>query len=174
MTTTTNGATSRQLLFTVCSALTVSFVGAELLGANRFLRTVIQGRSFWYYLLVFLVALGLMLGVFLKRNGATQPESLLKLLLVGIVLGFVGSIIGISLSPLLSLGSLSPTINAWKDPLHLAVAALLALGWLYAILAGLTIYFVDRNRYRLIGVLMLACVAFRLLGMLPIGQLIRR
>ena len=174
MTTKTNGGLSGRLFFTVCGALTVSFVGAELLGANRFLRAVIQGQSFWYYLLVFLVALGLMFGVFLKTNGATRSESLLNLLLVGIVFGFVGSIIGISVSPLLSLGSLSPTIKAWRDPLHLAVAALLALGWLYAILAGLTIYFVHRNRYRLIGVLMLACVAFRLLGMLPIGQLIKR
>src|SRR6266849_7932224 len=44
-------------LLTICIALTVSLLAAELVQVNRFLRTVIQGRAFWYYLLVLLVAL---------------------------------------------------------------------------------------------------------------------
>ncbi len=161
-------------LFTVCVALTVSLAAAELVEVNRFLRTVVQGRAFWYYLLVLLVVLGLLLGATLKKGAESQTESLIKLLSVGLVFGFLGSVIAISATPLLVGGSLSPTINAWKDPLHLASAAFVGLGWFYGGLAELTIYFIDRGRYRHIGSLVLTCVAIRLVEMLPLARLIRR
>jgi hypothetical protein len=92
---------------------------------------------------------------------------------VGIVFGFLGSVIAISATPLLVGGTLSPTISAWKDPLHLTAAAFLGLGWVYGALAELTIYFILRGRYRNIGILVLACVAIRLVEMLPLGRFIQ-
>ena len=160
-------------LLRICIALTVSLLAAELVQVNRFLRTVIQGRAFWYYLLVLLVALGLLLGATLKKGAESQTESLIKLLAVGILFGFLGSVIAISATPLLVSRSLSPTISAWKDPSHLIAAAFVALGWVYGALAQLTVYFIHRGRYRHIGILMLACAAIRLLEMLPIGRLIQ-
>jgi hypothetical protein len=78
-------------LFTVCAALIVSLAAAELVEVNRFLRTEVQGRAFWYYLLVLLVVLGLLLGATLKKGAESQTENLIKLLPVGIVLGFLAA-----------------------------------------------------------------------------------
>jgi hypothetical protein len=161
-------------LFTVCIALTVSFAAAELVEVNRFLRTVLQGRAFWYYLLLLLVVLGLLLGATLKTGAESQKEGLIKLLSVGIVFGFLGSVIAISATPLLVGGNLSPTISAWKDPLHLAAATFLGLGWVYGALAELTAYFIRRGRYRYIGILMLACAVIRLVEVLPLARFLRR
>ena len=161
-------------LYTVCVALIVSLAAAELVEVNRFLRTVIQGRAFWYYLLVLLVVLGLLLGVTLKRSTERQRTSLIKLLPTGIIFGFLGSVIAISATPFLVSGSLSPAISAWKGPLHLAAAAFLGLGWFYGALAQLTVYFMHRGRYRHIGILVLACVVIRLIEMLPLARLLQR
>jgi hypothetical protein len=161
-------------LFTVCAALIVSLAAAELVEVNRFLRTVVQGRAFWYYLLVLLVVLGFLLGATLRKGVESQRESLIKLLSVGIVFGFLGSIIAISATPLLVGASLSPTISAWKDPLHLAAAAFLGLGWVYGAVAALTVYFIHRGRYRYIGILMLACAVIRLVEMLPLARFFQR
>jgi hypothetical protein len=161
-------------LFTVCVALIVSLAAAELVEVNRFLRTVVQGRAFWYYLLVLLVVLGLLLGGTVKKGAESERESLIKLLSVGIVFGFLGSVIAISATPLLVGGSLSPTISAWKDPLHLAAAAFLGLGWVYGALAELTVYFIHRGRYWYIGILMLACAVIRLVEMLPLARFLQR
>jgi hypothetical protein len=161
-------------LSTVCVALTISLAAAELVEVNRFLRTVVQGRAFWYYLLVLLVVLGLFLGTTLKKDAESQKEGLIKLLSMGIVFGFLGSVIAISATPLLVGGSLSPTVSAWKDPLHLAAAAFLGLGWVYGALAELTVYFIYRGRYRYIGITMLVCLVIRLVGMLPLARLIQR
>lgn len=158
-------------LFTVCAALAVSLAAAELVEVNRFLRTVVQGRAFWCYLLVLLTILGLLLAVSLRRSTESQSENLAKLLLTGIVLGFLGSVIAVSATPLLADGSLSPTINAWKHPLYLASAALLGFGWFYGALAELTVYFIHRGRYLRIGMLLLACAAIRLIEMLPLARL---
>jgi hypothetical protein len=155
-------------LFTVCVSLIVSVAAAELVEVNRFLRTVVQGRAFWYYLIALLMVLGLLLSTTLKKKGAeSQTESLIKLLPVGIVFGFLGSVIALSAIPLLRGSSLSPTISAWKEPLRLAFAAFLGLGWFYGALAGLTIYFIRRGRYWYIGILMLTCVVIRIVEMLP-------
>jgi hypothetical protein len=165
---------SSRKLFTVCVALIVSLAAAELVEVNRFLRTVVQGRAFWYYLVVLLVVLGVLLGATLKKGGESQREGLIKLLSMGVVFGFLGSLIAISTTPLLAGGSLSPAISAWKDPLHLAAAAFLGLGWVYGALAELTVYLIHRGRYRYIGILMLVCVVIRLVGMLPLARLLQR
>ncbi len=161
-------------LFTVCVALIVSLAAAELVEVNRFLRTAIQGRAFWYYLVVLLVVLGLLLGATLKRNGESQRTGLIRRLLTGIILGFLASVIAISATPLLVNGRPSPVISAWKDPLHLAAAAFLGLGWVYGALAQLTVYFIHRGRYRYIGILILACAVIRLVEMLPIARFLQR
>jgi hypothetical protein len=165
---------SGRQLSTIISVLTVSLLSAELLGVNRFLRTVIEGRAFWYYLLVFLVALALMLGFTIKKGAESQTQNLVKLLVLGAFLGFIASIIAVSVSPLLSTGSMSPTVNVWKAPLHLMAAAFLSLGWVYGILAELTLSFIQRRRYRHIGILIITCTVIRLLETLPIGRLIQR
>ncbi len=161
-----------KLFFTVCSALIMALVCAEVLQVNRFLRTAIEGRAFWYYLPALLVTLGLMLGATLNR--VSRIQNLPKMLLVGAFLGFLASIIALSVSSLLSAGSISPTINAWKNPSNLIFAAFLGLGWVYGVLAELTLCFIQRGRYWHIGILMLACTAVRLLEMLPLGRLIPR
>lgn len=92
---------------------------------------------------------------------------------MGIVFGFLGSLIAISTAPLLVGGSLAPAINAWKNPLYLAAVAILCLGWVYGALAELTIYLIHRGRYRHIGILMLACVVIRLVGMLPLARVLQ-
>jgi len=161
-------------LFTVCVSLMVSVAAAELVEANRFLRTV-QGRAFWYYLIALLTVLGLLLSTTLKKKSAeSQTESLIKLLPVGIVFGFLGSVIALSAIPLLRGSSPSPTISAWKEPLRLAFAAFLGLGWFYGALAELTIYFIRRDRYWYIGILMLTCVVIRIVEMLPLARFLQR
>lgn len=161
-------------LLTVCAALGVSLAAAELVEVNRFLRSVVQGRAFWYYVLVLLVVLGLLLGATVKRGAASQAESLIKLLPVGIVFGFLAGLIAISATPLLVHGSLSPSISAWRHPLYLGYAVFLGLGWFYGALAELAIFFIQRGRYRHIALLMLACAAIRLVEMLPLARLIHR
>ena len=105
-------------LFTVCVSLMVSVAAAELVEVNRFLRTV-QGRAFWYYFIAVLMVLGLLLSTTLKKKGAeSQTERLIKLLAVGIVFGFLGSVIALSAIPLLRGSNPSPTISAWKEPLR--------------------------------------------------------
>lgn len=120
------------------------------------------------------MVLGLLLGATLKKSAESQTESFIKLLSIGSVFGFLGSVIAISATPLLVGSSLSPTISAWKDPLHLVSAAFVGLGWFYGAVAELTIYFIHRGRYRDIGILALACVAIRLVEMLPLARLIQR
>jgi hypothetical protein len=153
-----------KLVFTVGGALAASFVAAELVGANRYLRTAIQGRAFWYYLLALLVVLGVMIEAVLQRGIEGGTQSLIRLLVGGAVLGFVASVVAISVAPLVTTGSISATLNAWKDPIHLIAAAFLGLGWLYGTLAGLTLYFARSGRYWHIGILMLACVGIKLLS----------
>jgi hypothetical protein len=167
-----NGFSGRP--FTICMALTVSLVAAELLEVNRFLRSVIQGRSFWYYLVVLLVALGLMLAATMTKGAESQKEGLIKLLVLGILFGFLSSVIAISGTPLLAGDGLSPTITAWKDPLHLIAAGFLGLGWVYGALVELTVYFLHRGRYRHIGILVLACAAIGILERVPITRWIQR
>jgi len=158
-------------------ALIGSVAAAELVEVNRFLRTVFEGRFFWYYLIAFLVVLGLLLSattVTRKSGAESQKESLVKVLFLGVVFGFIGSLIALSLTPLLTQGHLSPTINAWKDPTRIAFVAFLGFGWFYGALAELTIFFIRRDRYRHIGIVMLICVAIRLVEMLPLARLFHR
>lgn len=61
-------------LATICVALAVSLAAAELVEVNQFLRTVVQGRAFWYYLLVLLAVLGLLLGATLKKGAESNPK----------------------------------------------------------------------------------------------------
>ena len=165
---------SRGRFFTVCFALVISLAAAEIVEINRFLRTVVQGRAFWDYLLVLLMVLGLLLVATVRTQAESEQTNLTKFLLVGVVFGFIASFIAILATPLLEYGTLSPTINAWRNPLYLASAAFLGLGWFYGALAELTIYFIRRGRYKHIGILVLTCIGIRLVEMLPLARLLQR
>ena len=168
-----DGAPTKNLVVTISIALLLSLVESELLGVNRFLRTTIQGRSFWHYLALLLAWFGLILGYSLRGTDVFHRSSLIKVLSGGAILGLIGSIITLSLLPIIFTGSISPTIGAWKEPIHLFVAGLLACGWVYGILAGFIAYSIVRNQYSRIGVSILICTAAKLLGMLPLHRLIR-
>lgn len=162
---------------TICLALIASAVAAELVEVNRFLRTVFEGKFFWYYLSAFLMVLGFLLSItnVTKQSGAeSHRERLIRLLLVGMVFGFVGSLVALSATPLLTDGRLSPAINAWKDPTRIAFVAFLSFGWFYGALAELTIFFIRRGQYQRIGILILTCIAIRFVEMLPWVRLFQR
>ncbi len=175
---TTQGGDSHPGKFsTILIALIASAAAAELVEVNRFLRTVREGRSSWFYLGAFLVILGILLGTARGRKESSaelQKESLVKGLLLGIVFGFVASLIVLSATPLLTDGRLSPTINAWKEPARMAFVAFLCFGWFYGAVAELTIFFIRRSQYQRVGVLVLTSVAIRLIETLPLARLFHR
>jgi hypothetical protein len=159
-------------VLTVCIAMIVGLVAGELIGVGHFLRTIVQGRSFWSFTIVFWAALGLMLGVTFKKPAKSPGTSFTKTLALGTTFGFIGSIIAISGSPLLLGNGLSPAIYAWRHPSHLFLAAFLAMGWLYGGIAAFTLHFIDGGRLRPIGILTFACFGIRLLEMLAEARFI--
>jgi hypothetical protein len=159
------GITSKRLahfgVLLVSSVLT--FIVAELVELNRFLRTVIQGQFFWAYTIVFVFTFVLLFAFSLLwfRGGQSQPTSFKRLFLPGTIVGFVSSLLGISLSPVLVSGGMSPGISAWKDSAHLFVAGVISLGWLSGALTAYIYHLIISNRWRKLTILFAICVGIR-------------
>ena len=159
----------RRRVLTVFVALSISFVAAEFLLINRFLRDVIQVRIvFWYYVALLLATIWISLSVFTKESTQLEPQGVLEILIKGMSAGLLGSVIAISGTPLLENGNLASTISVWGRPLYLIYAMTFSLGWVYGGLAGLALFLIYRRRYLHIGFLVGGCAVLGILERIPI------
>lgn len=133
-----------------CIALGLTFLIAELLGLNRFLRTWIQGRAFVAYLIVLYLGLVLTLGLLLSSRSRFAEMKLWTALAAGALIGFVCSIVADLLSPLLTGRGFSPVRNALHRPVYLMAVGGLLMGWLSGALTAFTWHSLIVNKKRLL------------------------
>jgi hypothetical protein len=111
----------------ICISLLLTYLISELLGMNRFLRAWNQGNAFAAYTVVLYTALGLTLGLTLLRSQQRGQMALGRMLLLGLLTGYLCGIGAILLSPLLQGEGFAPAKNALKHPLYLMAAGTLRM-----------------------------------------------
>jgi len=153
-------------LVCVWISLVVCFIAVELLGLDRFLRTVIEGRAFWVYITTFFVLLGVGLSVSLLLVPQIQKFATLKVLVLGMALGFLSAIVAILLNPPLLGKGFAPSLNAGRDPAQLLVVGVLSMGWIYGAIVVLASRWLARRSYLHLVYFLLACAVFRVVELL--------
>jgi hypothetical protein len=154
-------------------ALVTSFVSAEMLQINRFLRNVIHGHTFWPILFVLFVVIWIILWFVCEKTDRFQEASPRSVILLGLLAGLIGSGVAISISPLLLYGSLASVVSIWRSPLYLFYAIILSFGWLYGGLAAFSLFLILRQQYSRITLILVSCLLLGLLEGLPLVRWIR-
>jgi hypothetical protein len=153
-------------LVSVLASLVLTFLVAELLGLNRFLRGWIEGRYFGAYIATLTLSLAVILGPALTRKSWAIKLNLSNSMWAGLVIGLPCGIIALILSPIFLGKGFGPATGALKHPFYLIVVGALSLGWLYGGLAAVICYLLTHNRRRY---LMLLLVIVLLIGVLELG-----
>ena len=87
-------------LVSVLASLVLTFLVAELLGLNRFLRGWIEGRYFGAYIATLTLSLAVILGPALTRKSWAIKLNLSNSMWAGLVIGLPCGIIALILSPI--------------------------------------------------------------------------
>jgi len=157
------GPNAQRWLASIWISLGVGFIAVELLDLNRFLRTWIQGRAFWVYIISYLLVLGIALSVSVLVVPQIQKLVTWKMLIFGVGIGFLGGLLAILVNPLLLGKGLTPSWSAWKDPVQLLVAGGLSMGWVYGAIVVLASQSLANRSYWRLVYFLCACVGVRIL-----------
>jgi hypothetical protein len=157
------GPNAQRWLVSIWISLGVGFAAAELLDLDRFLRTWIQGRAFWVYIASYLVVLGIALSVSVLVVPQIQKLSTWWMLILGVGIGFLDGLLAILLNPLLLGKGLTPSWNAWRDPVRFLIAGGLSMGWVYGAIVVLASQSLANRSYWRLAYFLSACAGIRIL-----------
>jgi hypothetical protein len=152
-------------LASVWLSLVICFVAAELAGFNTFLRTWIPGRAFWVYCVSDVVLLGVLLTFAFLALRQIRRFSTPELLVVGLLLGFLTSLVAISVNPLLLGKGFGPSMNALRDPRQLAIGGLISMGWAYGAVVLFISHSLVRRSYWSLAYLFVGCASIRVVAL---------
>lgn len=139
----------------------LAFVVAELVEVNRFLRTVIHGKSFWAYTVILIFTFALLLALLPSKDNEGWSRRMAQLSLLGTVVGYVGSLLGILFSPILLKGELPSSLIIWRHFPHFFLAGLISLGWLNGAVAAFIYHSILSNNRRRLIILFAGCLVVR-------------
>jgi hypothetical protein len=155
-----NAANLDVWLVSISFSVGLSFLAAELLGTNRFLRTSLQVYG-WVYVLSDLVLLGLAFGGSMLAFPKLRRLTIGKMLLLGLGLGVASSFVALSIAPLLMGKGVAPSLSAWKQPAWWGLAIGVSLGWLYGSSVAFVSHSLVKRHYLRLVYLLLTCAAIR-------------
>ena len=149
-------------LVSIWISLGMSFVAAEVLGTNRFLRTWLQAYG-WVYIVSYLMVLGMFLSGSILVFPKMQKLAAGKMLIFGVGVGLLSSLVALSISPSVVGKGLAPSLKAWRDPVWWVIASGLSLGWLYGGSVTFMSHSLVKRRYWGLAYLFLACAGIKIL-----------